>query len=146
KGPLWRKIPVAEVISAIESFQNHPECMLTEPAPLVSYLRKLEMNGLEGCDVLLRSARGNPHIPFAGYEIGIAKRTVAQLSSQRIEFTKRRVASKGDESAGLSRNEISEVASSLSKDPTDRDYRVFKGKRGYPPLLMIQPVRCEEKD
>lgn len=145
KGLLWRRIPMEKVMHAIESFQNHPECMLTDPRPLISYLDKLRLRGCETCDVLLRSVKGNPTVPFAGVEVGIAKRTVPQLSSQRIEFTKRRVASRGDESAALLKREIAEVVASTDKGPTDRDFRIFKGKHNLPPLFMIHAVRCEEK-
>lgn len=146
-GWLWRGIPQAVVCNAIEGFQNHPECMLTYAEPLVEYLVWLKTKGIEGCDILLRSVnRGDANEEVCGLPIKCPSRTAASFSDSKIEFSKRRVASKGDESAGLSREQKVSISRMFDGDNLpDREYRKYRMEAGMPPLFMINFVNVSNK-
>lgn len=146
-GPLWKGVPSAVVKDAVLSFQNHPECMLTYPDPLSDYIDWLVGHGHGTFDVLLRHVAGKSGgipISIAGHKIHPPVRTVKDLSDSRIAFTKRRVASKGDEKAGLSKDEIENVKTSFDgNNIPDKRYREVPGRS---PLMMINFVGVREKE
>jgi Z1 domain len=101
-GYLWKSVSPGIIITAVKSFINHPECLLTYADPLVQYIEYLSSQQNARFDVLLRSVSGGPEDKsFGGLNITPIERTVVSLEKSRIEFGKRRVASKGDERAGL---------------------------------------------
>jgi len=147
-GILWKEVPYTAVRNAVESFQNHPECMLTYPDPLIEYIDWLAAEGHDRFDVLLRTVEKNEAgalTQVAGHEFHAPIRTVSEVSSSRIAFTKRRVASKGDERAGLSPDEIANVRALFEGDNIpDKEYRKVPGRA---PLFMINfvAVRTSEE-
>jgi hypothetical protein len=138
-GELWEDVPAAVICSAIRSFRNHPECMLTYPEPLIEYIEWLAANNQGTFNVLLRT--GGTHTKefnVAGYSYRPAVRIVAGRDESRIEFKKRRVASKGDERAGLTKEQIALVKSNFGGDNVpDKEYRKVKGR---PPLFIVNFV------
>jgi hypothetical protein len=146
-GFLWKRVPSQIVRNAVISFQNHPECMLTYPEPLVEYIDWLSAEGQEKFDVLLRAVAKNEndaHIQVAGFNFYAPIRTVLEISQSRIAFTKRRVASKGDERAGLAAEEIADVKARFEgSNIPDKKYREVVGRA---PLLMINFVAVMKKD
>jgi Z1 domain len=135
-GHLWKSVSPSIVKATVEAFQNHPECMLTYPEPLAQYIDWLSGQGAR-FDVLLRSVSSREPTYDVGPTLKIApiERTVVSLDSSRIEFSKRRVASKGDERAGLTEGQITEVKANFPGDtPPDKAYREVEGRN---PLLMI---------
>lgn len=146
-GFLWKGVPSSVVRNAVDSFQNHPECMLTYPEPLIEYIEWLAIKGHDQFDVLLRTVgRSEAGAPFkvAGREFRTPVRTVKEISPSRIAFTKRRVASKGDERAGLSPEEIAEVKAQFQGDNIpDKEYRKVPGRT---PLFMINFVAARKKE
>ncbi|MDB4286730.1 Z1 domain-containing protein [Akkermansiaceae bacterium] len=146
QGKIWKGVPYQVVVKAIESFGNHPECMLTYPEPLVEYIRWMASEGgHEKFDILLRT--GGTHdneITVGQHTFNPPARTVKIYDGSKIEFAKRRVASKGDEQAGLELDQIEEVKNSYhGKNIPDKEYRKVKGRS---PLFMINFVAVTGKD
>ena len=149
-GWFWRNVPNSLAKAVVSGFQNHPECMLTHADPLLEYINWLEQEGQKTFDVLLRSA-GDGNYMVSGLPINPIDRTVPSATSARIEFNKRRVASRGDERAGLKAEEIERIAEAYialnpGKDVPDKEYRKFRQQSGRPPLLMAMFARIETKD
>lgn len=146
-GHLWKSVPSSIVATAIENFQNHPECMLTYSEPLIEYIDWLSANGTGKFDLLLRSVKGNAStVEIAGRTISPPERTVAGSTNieRRIEFAKRRVASKGDERAGLKKTEIDSIrANYTGKNLPDREYRKYRHSHRLAPLFMINFVKIK---
>jgi len=68
------------------------------------------------------------------------KRTVASITTIKIEFTKRRVASTGDEKAGLTDEEVKAIKKKKiysGKNIPDKEYRKVPGRA---PLFMVNFV------
>lgn len=144
-GFLWKKVPSSVVRNTVESFQNHPECLLTYPEPLIEYINWLVAQGKDTFDVLLRkvdNGRDDARIIVAGHEFSTPTRTVHEISPSRIAFTKRRVASKGDEQAGLTQEEVAAVKAGFGgKNPPDKEYRKVLDRS---PLFMINFIAVQE--
>lgn len=149
-GWLWRSVSSSLAKAVVTGFRNHPECILTTREPLLEYISWLEQNGQMTFDVLLRST-GDGHFMVEGLPIEPIQRTVSTLTAARIEFAKRRVASRGDERAGLSKDEIVAIKAAYAavypdKDVPDKEYRKFRQQTGRPPLLMAMFAGIRPKD
>ena len=135
-GYLWKSVSPSIIMTAVQTFENHPECLLTYAEPLVQYIEWLVVSCDAHFDVLLRSSSDHQ----ADYDVGVLKiapirRTVPCLDDFRIEFRKRRVASKGDERAGLSPEQIQQVKNNYpGVNIPDKEYRKVAGRN---PLFMI---------
>lgn len=143
-GLLWRDVRVDVIIAAIKAFKNHPECMLTSAEPLVEYLDWLRVKDESPptCDILLRSTEGSDHPKSIGdYSINKPTRNVAVFDDSKIEFSRRRVASRGDEKAGLDKQTINDIKTDYAPQAVpDRAYRIHREKMKLPPLFMINFV------
>lgn len=141
-GPLWRGVENDLIKSAIKSFKNHPECILTSAEPLIEYLNWLDNEGIKTCDVLLRSTEGSDHPKeVCGHIINKPARNVAAFDESKIEFSRRRVASRGDERAGIDSDSVKSIAESYApRAVPDRAYRIHREKEKMPPLFMINFV------
>jgi hypothetical protein len=138
-GYVWKSVSPSIVTAAIQSFQNHPESIITFAEPLLQYIEWLKGSDAR-FDILLRSISDEEaDYPVGELLIAPVSRKVAALDSSRIEFTKRRVASKGDERAGLTAEEIKHVRATYGgKNIPDREYRKVPGRN---PLFMVQFAR-----
>ena len=135
-GYIWKSISPSIIAAAVQAFENHPECLLTYAEPLIQYIEWLASSCGAKFDVLLRSATDSAKSYTIG-ECTIApiERTVPFLDDHRIEFNKRRVASKGDERAGLDPAQIKQIKEAyVGKNLPDRLYRQVEGRS---PLFMI---------
>jgi hypothetical protein len=144
-GPFWRQVPVSAIVAAIESWNNHPASVLTAAEPLIAYIKLLQEDGLKFFDVLLRSSDKKDAVPgtFAGLKISHPERNVAVLSKTKIEFLKRRVASRGDERAGLDidPDKLAAMKAEFKKgNIPDKKFRIYRGEHGLPPLFIINCV------
>ena len=100
--------------------------------------------------MLLRTT-GDGGFPVGDLKIYPIARTVASATDSRVEFTKRRVASRGDERAGLSADEIAGIKAAYAvtnpgTDVPDKEYRKFRQLNNRPPLLMAMFVAVKTKD
>ena len=143
-GYLWKSVSPSIIIAAVQAFENHPECLLTYADPLVQYIEWLDSSCGACFDVLLRSAKdGLADYPVENLKIAPIKRTVC-LENTRIEFRKRRVASKGDEKAGLTPEQIKKVKDDYQgENMPDKEYRKVPGRN---PLFMIFFADVRTKD
>jgi Z1 domain-containing protein len=135
-GYLWKSVSPSIVLTAVQAFENHPECLLTYADPLVQYIEWLISSSDARFDVLLRSSTDSAKSYDVGaLKIAPIKRTVPQLDDYKIEFNKRRVASKGDERAGLTATEVRHIKDGYpGENLPDRLYRTVEGRN---PLFMI---------
>ena len=135
-GYLWKSVSPSIISTAVQAFENHPECLLTYAEPLIQYIEWLASSCGARFDVLLRSLTESAQsYSIAGHRIAPIERTVAFLDDHRIEFNKRRVASKGDERAGLTGTQIKQIKEAyIGKNLPDRLYRQVEGRN---PLFMI---------
>jgi hypothetical protein len=150
-GWFWSGLPSSLVKGAIEAFHNHPDCMLTYREPLLEYISWLEESGQERFDVLLRSTGDREEMRIGDLPITPIERTILKPTAARIEFSKRRIASRGDERAGFSSEEIKEIKENYAvthpgKDVPDKEYRKARQRSGKPPLFMIMftDIRLKE--
>lgn len=139
-GYFWQGVSSDIIIRAIENYQNHPMSLRSYSEPLVNYLKELPA---DTCDVLLRSVESaEEKISFDGLTIGLPERKVAVLDNKFIEFNKRRVASRGDESVGIPQKDLLEIRKDFGgKSVPDKEFRVYRMNHNLPPLFMIQIVR-----
>lgn len=143
-GHLWKGVASSFIISAIRNFRNHPECMLTYADPLVQYIEWLGTQNQKHFDVLLRSAKDGVRDYSVGpLNIAPITRTVELSLDGKITFMKRRVGSKGDESAGLTKKQIEKTRKAYQgKNVPDCDYRKVRER----PLFLIYFVTVNTKD
>jgi hypothetical protein len=140
---LWRRIPTELVKSFVQEFINHPQNQLTEQRPICDYLDMLVQEGVADCDCVLISPAGAdsklPPTRIGDFVINKQMRSIQEVSTvkgiETIELSKRRVASKGHEVAGLSREDIQRARANCeeSKNYPDRIYRPYRER----PLLML---------
>jgi hypothetical protein len=143
-GPFWRDLPTYLMKTMVKNFQNHHASVLTSPEPLLEYLEWIEANVGKTFDLLLRSA-GEGEYQVADQRIAPIKRNPVSNTASQIEFAKRRIASRGDERAGLSEDVVSAVRQSYAsahpgKDVPDKEYRKVRTT----PLLMVMFVEIPE--
>jgi hypothetical protein len=140
-GYYWQGVSSDIIIRTITNYQNHPLSMRSDPKPLVNYMKEMFF---DTCDVLLRSIdkKSATKLNFADLDIMLPERTVADFNDEYIEFQKRRVASRGDESVGIPKDDLSRIHMKYPrKEVPDIEYRKYRMTNGLPPLFMIQIVR-----
>lgn len=144
-GYLWKSVSPSTITTAIQAFINHPECLLTYSEPLCKHIDWMTSSYGLKFDILLRSSEdGERDYMVESFKISPVERAPSQLSSSRIEFNKRRLGSRGDEKAGLTREQIAEVKGKFQgKNPPDRSYRAVEGRN---PLFIVYFVRLKETD
>jgi len=136
-GPLWCNVPSQRIRNMLEAFENHPECLKTWPEPLIEQILWMENNGNPTFDVLLRSVSGSEKtISFAGEEICPPTRTPLSYEIERVAFSKRRVASRGDERAGLTEVQVAHVKALWGEKAADHRYRIPERN----PLCMLNII------
>jgi hypothetical protein len=145
EGYYWEGVPVDIIIRTIQGFLNHPMSFRTYPEPLSTYLKYLSTST---CDVLLRSIdNAKQQIDFASFTVGLPERQVAEFDDKMIEFNKRRVASRGDECAGIPEQALIDIATNYNgKTIPDKEYRKYRMIHNLPPLFMIQIVEVHNMD
>lgn len=145
-GELYSGVAPHEVISFVEGFKNHRNCLLTDPEKVASFIRKIAENGSTEWDVLFagtrRSDRPSSRFPVIGMKC--QSRTIGDKSNDSVlEISnRRRVSRAGIDRIGLSEEEIKEVDRDWkSKNPKklnvpDLKYRYRRSR----PLLVIHEI------
>ena len=155
-GFLLKDIPVAAIETFLSAFINHPASQKTDKKPLIDYLKILERSGIDNWDVILISVSGSDNIKInnlcslQGAEIICQKRTISDVRqpTNGIRLNKNRVASRGAEKAGLTKQDIDDIEQTyISSNPEvnnlpDKIYRSARKK----PLLMIHILDCRLKE
>lgn len=149
-GFLWKNVDRGYVTTAIESFQNHPECIITYREPLIQYINWLGEEFDTRFDVLLRSVAGiKLDCNVNDLRIARIRRRAASIDSGRIEINKRRVGSKGDERAGLEDVEVEAVKTAAVKAGYDEDNipdKLYRKVAGRNPLFIIYHAVVQRKN
>lgn len=148
---LWQDVPGEHVTNFIKYFHNHPASQLTEPNPLIEYIKWLGGNGRDKWDVVLvnlANEDGRKIISnIEGCSIVAQMRQVTEGPGNSIVLNKHRVASRGIEKIGLSDYEIQEAEKGYRNEcqetrkkinVPDRVYRKTRKK----PLLMLHILDC----
>ncbi len=143
-GWFWKGLPGSIVKSVLQSFHNHPESLLTYPEPLLDYIEWLRVQRGDEFDLLLRSVSltDGRSVTVGEREITPVQRTVLSKNGNKIEFKKRRIASRGDERAGLKDEQIEQIKTAYgNRNVPDKEYRKVPGRH---PLLMLTLVNPEQ--
>lgn len=150
-GLLWKDVPSKHVVQFIERFENHPYSQLTESGPLIDYIHWCDAGGPGSWDVILVSPKGaKSTIPAQVGDFRVAaqiRKVDLAKSSRGIELNKRRVASRGLERAGLTKDEIRRAEAAYKEqypDATNIPDHVYRGDRQ--PLLMLHLLDCRIGD
>lgn len=149
---LFRDISTEMVLDFISSFGIHPGQVEMQTAPLLDYIRERAMGPWDV--VLVSSSRAKAAdsdvVDIHGLTVGLQLRIVEARNTPRFESallvsgTKRRVASRGIESVGLSADELKaarEAHGDSKKSIADRLFREHRSR----PLLMLHLLRTKTK-
>jgi len=151
-GFLFENIHYSDITRFVDSFINHPASQLTESKPIIDYIEWLAEQGVDGWDVVLislsKKAAGNLHRKVGNHNVVCQQRTVGDnFPGKGIELNKRRLASRGHETAGISKHDIQTAESAYlidnpgKKNFPDSIYRAMRTK----PLLMLHVLDCRKK-
>ena len=159
EGFLICDVPVEIVRQFLGAFRNHPVSMLTDPAPILRYISDRQNTELAKWDILFPSLGGKDQKTLAdsslGVEIRCQRRSSGKKSTESILYVteKQRVASRGIEKTGLSRDEIEDAESEYRKtyepktDKSNLNYpdRIYRAVRKRP-LLIVHLLAIGDKD
>lgn len=151
-GFLYRNIPVPPIKGFLKLFINHPASQLTESRPVIDYVECLENKGYRTWDIILislsQNIEDNLEDDIMGQQIISQRRTVLDYPGNGIELNKRRLASRGHEKAGLTKEEIEAAVTEYVKN--------YSGKKNFPdsiyrakrkkPLLMLHVLDCRKNE
>jgi hypothetical protein len=148
-GYLWEKVSVKLVQSFVEQFKNHPHSFYTHYSqPLVEHLSWLEKEGLNRCDILLKTLMhkdDDPPLPVVGLKGRMQNRSndTADVGNGVISFKKKsRIGEARDEEAGIDEKTLEDLRKREdSKTLNPKRYREVEGKR---PLLIIHLLHLED--
>jgi len=146
-GCLWTAVPQDDILRFIDRFENHPASQLTESKPIKEYISWLAAQQKDLWDVVLvslaKNTEGNIEVPIQDAIVITQARRELKIVDNRIELSKRRVASRGLEKVGLNEQQIKDAESKYRhKNTPDLAYR---GKRSRP-LLMLHILDCQGTD
>ena len=144
KGWLARDVRISEIEEFLTEFRIHGDFTDRKSAAL-NYLRALS-NSYESGDVLLISVLSNGE-DEEKYRLGTQRRKSASRKGNAWRMSKDRVASRGDEKLGLSRQQKKSAADLASqeeghKKPSDFHFRSVRMK----PLLMLHILELNESN
>jgi len=151
---LWRSVPTEIIRDFINSYDDpHPLTLLTQRAPLLDYIGKLEKRGVTNWDVALMSLGETENTSlweFEGYSVKAQARSISPTKDRNgnvdawaIGGSKRRIASTGDEKIGLPEKILKEIEKpyrDMGKNVPDKAFR----ERRDTPLLMLHLLDLKE--
>jgi len=151
-GFLYRNIPVPPIKDFLKLFINHPASQLTESRPVIDYVECLENKGYRTWDIILislsQNIEDNLEDDIMGQHIISQRRTVLDYPGNGIELNKRRLASRGHEKAGLTKEEIEAAVTEYVKNyPGKKNFpdSIYRAKREKP-LLMLHVLDCRKNE
>lgn len=140
-GWLWKDVPVDIIEQVVSNFKNAPDCLLTTKSPLLEYISWLRNEkGITSCDVLLRGKCDGDACKCAGFAFTPISRSLEDqsMSGKRLTFIKRHIISRGDEAAGLSKEEIQSIKDQYNgRNIPDSEFRKYKWLHHNKPLLIL---------
>lgn len=151
-GFLYRNIPVPPIKDFLKLFINHPASQLTESRPVIDYVECLENKGYRTWDIILislsQNIEDNLEDDIMGQHIISQRRTVLDYPGNGIELNKRRLASRGHEKAGLTKEEIEVAVTEYVKNyPGKKNFpdSIYRAKRKNA-LLMLHVLDCRKNE
>ncbi|HIE1654882.1 TPA: Z1 domain-containing protein [Burkholderia cenocepacia] len=142
KGLIFRDVDAEQIEDFLIAFQAHSD-FVDRKSDIVAYLRALSEQYPSG-DVLLISPGG---VNETSHSLNGQLRAVSRLQGGAWQLNKDRVASRGDEKLGLSKEqqtqaELDAASGDNPGAPSDTHYRGVRGK----PLLMIHSLDPRDDD
>ena len=155
-GWIWSDVPASVIREFVSQFRNYDElCIKTQSGPVNAYIQAREHDEMPEWDVCLFSpakADGDLH-SFAARDVRLQERTASWDAAgdgtqyHRINGKSSRVASRGQERAGLSAAEMSKakqdffsIAGNEGKSISDKAYRLARTR----PLLMLHLLQLKD--
>lgn len=155
-GWIWSGVPASFIREFVSQFRNYDElCIKTQSGPVNAYIQAREHDEMPEWDVCLFSpakADGDLH-SFAARDVRLQERTASWDAAEdgtqyhRINGKSSRVASRGQERAGLSAAEMSKakqdffsIAGNEGKSISDKAYRLARTR----PLLMLHLLQLKD--
>lgn len=136
------------VLDFISSFGVHPGQLDMQRAPLIEYIRERDLSSWDV--VLISSSKFEASdIDVHGLKVGLQRRSVTTGKSQRFERallvsgTKRRVASRGIERAGLSESQVAAALKEHQGKSSNVPDHIYRAQRSRP-LLMLHLFQAAE--
>lgn len=145
---LFSEVASERVLDFISSFGVHPGQLDMQRAPLIEYVRE---RGFSEWDVILVSS-SKPEAfkeDVHGLALGLQSRSVTVGNAQRFERallisgTKRRVASRGIERAGLSDSQVAAALAAHKGKTSNIPDHIYRAQRSRP-LLMLHLFQAVE--
>ena len=151
EGLFWKSVDAEDVKGLIQGWRNHDLNPQTMAGPVIRFLEEHQEKYLSHWDVCLYSP-GNAETPVevSGHMIHPAFRSVKDKADYyQVSGKSSRVASRGNEKAGLSEAEIQEAKEAFKKDHPGKQANVsdayYRSARQRP-LLMLHVLRLDEED
>ncbi|BDU71552.1 Z1 domain-containing protein [Mesoterricola silvestris] len=151
EGIFWKSVDAEDVKGLIQGWKNHDLNPQTMAGPVIRFLEEHQEKYLSHWDVCLYSP-GNEESPVevSGHMIRPAFRSVKDKADYyQVSGKSSRVASRGNEKAGLSEAEIQEAKEAFKKDHPGKQANVsdayYRSARQRP-LLMLHVLSLEKED
>jgi len=149
-GHVWERVPTGIIQTFVEQFINHPQSFYTHYfQPLVEQLSWLETQGIDRCDILLKTLKYNqdddPQLPVAGLCGRMQNRSkTADVGNGVVSFKKKsRIGEARDEEIGIDPAVLAGLRDEEGKKTLNpRIYREVEGKR---PLLIIHLLQLDRE-
>ena len=152
-GWLLKSVPAEPILDFISTFENHPDALLTDPAPVRRYIEARRESELANWDVLFTSIGPNADTltdDTLGLAINCQSRTAGFKSTDTklLITNKQRVASRGIERIGLTDEEVAVANETYRASQEDGagtiNYpdRIYRAKRRRP-LLMVHLLKID---
>ena len=151
-------IPVSAVFAFIASFRAHDQALMSDGGPVLDYIGRRKNAELKKWDVLFASIRRPTAktLMFGefGYDLACQRRRLGQRSGDQALWVsdRQRVAARGVECVGLSRQQMEAVERKYRKQRNlrgrrvinypDRIYRAVRNK----PLLVVHMLAIGNRD
>jgi hypothetical protein len=147
-GFYWSNIPVDYILLFIEGFINHPASIKTTPSPVIDYITKLRMQGIDRWDIFFPSLLNSDYpVPIDSIKINRPSRSVSYFHDSGIEFNQRRVGDATFESAGLDPSERIRIEKEFLESENKKGipgsvYRRYRGENYLNPLFIPYLLNC----
>lgn len=141
---IWRRVPKSFIASLLRNFDVHPLNITFQAQDLASFIARTQEEKLQEWDVVFPNG-GEPEIPFAGFQVRPAKRSVrVDAGTILVSGRSARVGSRGIEREGMPKALVEEIqktyrAEHPGKSVPDRQFREHRER----PLLLVHIISPE---
>jgi hypothetical protein len=141
-GYLLKGVPAGPIVDFVRDFRNSEGSFLTEPGPVAQYIEDRLDGELASWDVLFASVKRDEakklNQDILGRVIYCQQRTIGKRSNDQVirVTNKQRVASRGVEQTGLSKEDIAAIEAAYLEQEISEAKRIEKGdKVNFPDLI-----------